>query len=101
MNKEEALTQRLQETERKLSELQAGKQGQDALVLSADQQKELARFHQEKVKIRKELRDVQHQLNQDIENLGTRLKLINIFAVPLLLTIVVVGFRMRQARYQY
>ncbi|WP_211826563.1 Gldg family protein [Kistimonas asteriae] len=101
MNKEEALTQQLQETENKLLELQAGKQGQDALILSEDQQKALARFQQEKLKIRKELRDVQHQLNQDIENLGTRLKLINIFAVPLLLTIIVIGLRIRQTRRQH
>ncbi len=101
MNKEEALTQRLQETENKLLELQAGKQGQDAMILSDDQQKELARFQQEKLKIRKELRDVQHQLNQDIESLGTRLKLINIFAVPLLLTLIVIGLRIRQTRRQH
>ena len=101
MNKEEALTQQLQETENKLLELQAGKQGQDALILSEDQQKELARFQQEKLKIRKELRDVQHQLNQDIESLGTRLKLINIFAIPLLLTIIVIGLRIRQTRRQH
>ncbi|GAA4649359.1 GldG family protein [Kistimonas scapharcae] len=101
MNKEEALTQQLQETENKLLALQAGKQGQEALILSDAQQKELARFQQEKLKIRKELRDVQHQLNQDIENLGTRLKLINIFVVPLLLTIIVIGLRIRQTRRQH
>ncbi|MCK5892940.1 MAG: GldG family protein [Endozoicomonadaceae bacterium] len=98
MDKEEELTRRLQETEQKLFELQAMKEGNDTLVLSTDQLKGLARFQQQKLKIRKELRDVQHQLNQDIENLGSRLKLINIFAVPFLLTVIVIGFRIRQSR---
>jgi ABC-type uncharacterized transport system involved in gliding motility auxiliary subunit len=44
-------------------------------------------FVQQKLAIRKELRDVRYQLNADIEALGSTLKLINIALVPLLLTL--------------
>lgn len=98
MSKEEELTLKLRETERQLLALQSMKEGPDNLALSVDQKKELMRFQQQKLKIRKELRDVQHQLNQDINDLGANLKVINIFAVPLLLTILVIGLRVRQSR---
>ncbi len=34
--------------------------------------------------MRKELREVQHRLNADIETLGSRLKLLNILGMPML-----------------
>ena len=60
---------------------------QGSLVLSPEQEAELTRFQQERVRIRKELRDVQRGLNVEIEQLGNRLQWINILAVPLLLAI--------------
>lgn len=96
--KEEELKQQLSETETKLRELQTKKEGVEALVLSEEQQKEVENFMQEKLRIRKELRNVQHQLGKDIEQLGTHLKLINILAVPLLLTLIALGFRLFRRR---
>ena len=96
--KEEELKQQLSETETKLRELQSNKEGVETLVLSPEQQKELDKFTSEKLRIRKELRNVQHQLGKDIELLGTHLKLINILAVPLLLTFFVLSFRMSRRR---
>ena len=46
------------------------------------------RFQDEKLRMRKELREVQHRLNADIEALGSRLKLINILGMPLLVVAV-------------
>jgi len=83
--KEKELLARLQETEQKIRELQNQKQETDALVLSLEQQQEIERFRQEKIKIRKELREVQHQLRKDIEALEDRLKFINIGLMPLLI----------------
>lgn len=91
--KEDRLKQELSEAENKLRELQSKKQGEEKLVLNAEQEQEVEKFMQEKLKIRKELRNVQHQLGQDIHNLGTALKLINILAVPLLITLLVLGWR--------
>jgi len=84
---EQQLNQELQETERKLSELQAGRNDGNPLILSAEQQQELDRFQQEKLRVRKELRSVRSNLRKDIEGLGYWIKAINIALVPLLLTI--------------
>ena len=98
--KEEELKQQLAETDAKLRRLQATKEGEDALVLSPEQQAEVERFVQEKLKIRKQLRDVQHQLSKDIEKLGTQLKLVNILAVPILITLIALGYRASRRRRQ-
>ena len=47
----------------------------------------MRQFLQEKVRIRKELREVRYQLNADIEALGRTLKFVNIALVPLVLTL--------------
>ena len=54
--------------------------------MNAEQQAEIQRFLDEQVRIRQELRAVRRNLDQDIDDLGTRLKIINTAAVPLLLT---------------
>lgn len=81
---EERLQQELAETEARLTELQSSRGEEDLLVLSDQQQEEVQRFMDRKLEIRKELRQVQHDLQRDIENLGTRLKLVNILMLPLL-----------------
>lgn len=99
--KEQELQARLQQTEDKLTALQQTKPGGAALALSTEQQEELLRFQDEKLRIRKELRQVRRQLDQDIESLGGKLKFLNIAGVPLLLTLVALGFvgwRARQRR---
>jgi ABC-type uncharacterized transport system involved in gliding motility auxiliary subunit len=55
-----------------------------------------------KLEIRKDLRQVQHDLQRDIDQLGTRLKLLNIVAVPLLVILVAVflGWRRRKSQDQ-
>lgn len=83
---EQQLQEELQETERKLTELQQSRNDNDALILSAAQQAELERFQQRKLEIRKQLRQVRRDLDKNIEQLGTTLKIINIALVPLLLS---------------
>jgi ABC-type uncharacterized transport system involved in gliding motility auxiliary subunit len=85
--KEEALQQRLAATEQQLAALQQGQEPGKLLELTAEQQAAVQQFVQEKLKIRKELREVRFQLNADIDTLGRNLKLINIVLVPLLLTL--------------
>jgi ABC-type uncharacterized transport system involved in gliding motility auxiliary subunit len=85
---EQQLQEQLQETERKLNELQSGrKQGDNPLILTPEQRAELERFQEQKVTIRQELRQVRHNLDRDIESLGTTLKLINIGLMPLLISL--------------
>lgn len=89
---EESLNARLQDIEGKLAQLQQ-QQGEDGNVvtLTPEMQADLLKFQQEKLSIRKQLREVQHQLNKDIDQLDFKLKLINIAGVPLLLTLLVIG----------
>jgi ABC-type uncharacterized transport system involved in gliding motility auxiliary subunit len=82
---EQRLQEELQQTERKLSELQSSRGEQAGPLMSAEQQQEIARFQAERVRLRRELRGVQHSLRQDIDRLETRLKFVNIGLIPLLI----------------
>lgn len=84
---QQRLQRELEETERRLSELQSARQDGEGLLLTSEQETELDRFQQERLRTRKALRDVGHQLNADIDRLGTLLKVINIGAVPLLVAL--------------
>ncbi len=99
---EERLQTELAETEARLTELQAARGEEDLQVLTPEQQEEVQRFMDRKLEIRKDLRQVQHDLQRDIDQLGTRLKLLNIVVVPVLVILVAVflGWRRRQLRNQ-
>ncbi|MBC9249683.1 ABC transporter [Pseudomonas alcaligenes] len=88
--KEEALQKRLADTEQKLAALQQ-QDPSKALELTPEQQATVQQFLAEKVRIRKELREVRFQLNSRIEDLGRVLKFVNIALVPLLLTLAVLA----------
>lgn len=93
--KESSLQQSLRDTEQKLAELQGQGEGRTP-ELTAEQQATMRQFMQEKMRIRKELREVEYQLNLNIDALGRMLKIINIAFVPLLLTLCVLlawGFK--------
>ncbi|MBD3648697.1 MAG: Gldg family protein, partial [Pseudomonadales bacterium] len=81
------LQAQLAETERKLNELQETRTEQNLLSLSPEQEAALEKFQEEKLRIRKQLREVRHQLDEDIEELGTMLKFLNIVLLPLVLTL--------------
>ncbi|MBU6949785.1 Gldg family protein [Hahella sp. HN01] len=85
------LQDRLSETEEQLAELQQARQGGDeagsGVLLTPEQEKALQDFQEEKLRIRKALRDVQHNLDRDIDDLGRQLKLVNILMAPLALTV--------------
>ena len=81
---QEELQLRLEQAEQRLTELQANRSDTNLAIMTPEQQAELTRFEQQRLQIRKDLRQVQRDLNRDIEALGTRLKIINIIIVPLL-----------------
>ncbi len=89
----EDLQVRLSETERQLEELESARVSDGLLTLTPEQEAALGRFQEEKLRIRKELRDVRHQLDKNIEDLGSSLKFLNILLLPLLLTGLLVGVR--------
>ncbi|MEJ2604595.1 MAG: Gldg family protein [Gammaproteobacteria bacterium] len=85
---EQRLEQELAETERRLAELQSSREDGASLLLTDDQQAEIERFVDQRAEIRRELRAVQRGLDEDIDRLGTWLKVINIGLVPALLTLI-------------
>ncbi|MGK4534384.1 ABC transporter, partial [Pseudomonas aeruginosa] len=97
--KEDQLKQRLADTEQQLAALQQGAAPEKAVELTPEQQATVRQYMQEKLRIRKELREVQYQLNADIDALGRTLKLVNIVLVPSLLTVgVLLGWLWRRWR---
>ncbi|MGA9333000.1 MAG: Gldg family protein [Rudaea sp.] len=90
--KEQELQQQLKDTEQKLTQLQSGKSKGSEMILSPQQQTELQSFLDKKVAIRKQLREVRHRLDENINALGTRLKFINIALMPVLITIAALLF---------
>ncbi|PBK05962.1 ABC transporter [Pseudomonas abyssi] len=86
---EQRLQERLAETDQKLAQLQQGQDPTQLSELTAEQRETIQSFLDEKVAIRKQLRDVRFQLNADIDALSTQLKLLNTMLMPLLLTLAV------------
>jgi len=88
---ERKLREKLNDTQRKLGELEtdSGKGGAGgSVILSEEQRRTLADFRVEMVSVRQQLREVQHALRQEIEDLNTLLKVINIWAVPLVISLI-------------
>jgi len=91
-SKEQALLEKLKEVEGKLKNLQTKETKEGSkVILSPEQKKEIAKFRGEVIAIRKELRDVQLALRQDIDRLDATLKVINIGLVPALVVIFAIG----------
>lgn len=80
---EDQLNAQLEETRQRIQALQAGRgESQAGTVLSATQLAEIEKFREQERETKKRLIEVRRNLRQDIEALGTRLKLVNIALVP-------------------
>jgi len=75
------------DSQRKINEMQAQKKDKDQrFILSPEQRTELEKLRKEEVETRKHLKQVQKDLRKEVVSLQTRLKWINILAVPLAVT---------------
>lgn len=84
---EQRLQQQLEQTEKRLIELQQSQDPTQLTELTPEQESAIQGFLDEKLAIRKQLRDVRYGLNADIERLGNQLKVINIALMPAVLTL--------------
>ena len=98
LQKEQELERELAETRQRLDELQPGKGGGHGASIGTEQRREIEQFRQRQLAINKELRDVQHQLNAEIDALGLRLKVINIVVVPALVALLGLLYGWRRSR---
>jgi ABC-type uncharacterized transport system involved in gliding motility auxiliary subunit len=75
------------DSQRKINEMQAQKKDKDQrFILSPEQRTELEKLRKEEAETRKHLKQVQKDLRKEVVSLQTRLKWINILAVPLAVT---------------
>jgi ABC-type uncharacterized transport system involved in gliding motility auxiliary subunit len=81
-DKEQQLEIELADARNRLNELQLERSDSQSLILNDEQRAEVERFRDREVEISRELRAVRLELNKDIEDLGTRLKLANVVGVP-------------------
>jgi len=84
---EDRLQEELVSTENRLAELQEARDDQFALSPTPEQEAELEKFTDERLRIRRELREVRRNLDASIQRLGAFLKVINIGLIPLLIGI--------------
>lgn len=98
------LQKQMEDTQKKLADLQSKTQEQSNALLTAEQQAAIDSFRDQLLQTRRELRNVQHELNRGIEQLQLLIKFINIGLMPLLAALVAVGLgifwrrrRMRRA----
>ena len=89
--KAEELQAKLNETSKKLNDLLQGKHGTDRQLVSQELENAIGEARREKAKTQKELKNVRKELNADIENLGFRLKVLNICFMPLLVILFGIG----------
>lgn len=101
-DKEQELLGRIAEMEQTIENLQREEQT-TGVLLTAQQQQEVDNFRVEMLDQRRELREVQRSLREDVETLQRDVRLINIWAVPVLIAllaiILAVVRRARRARY--
>ncbi len=96
---EQQLAQKLKDTEAKLQGLRGGEESENTAVLTEAQRGEIENFRHEVVTVRQQLRDVQHELRKDIDSLDTMLKIVNIWAMPAVISgLAIVLLILRQAR---
>ena len=81
--KQISLQNELQGTEDKLKEIQSN-QLDSSESKTSEQNKAIEEFQRKILSIRKQLRDVQRQLNADINRLENNIKVINIWTMPLI-----------------
>jgi len=61
------------------------------LILSSEQQAELASFRQKEADVRRDLKVLRRNLRRDVDALQNRLKWINIALMPFLITVSGIG----------
>ncbi|MEZ7865359.1 MAG: Gldg family protein [Rhodospirillales bacterium] len=98
-NKEKELQDKLIDIRGKLNKVLRREDTTGEVIMNALEKESVDNFRSEMTSIRKELRDVQLALRQDIDKLDSWLKFINIAAIPLVLLIIsLISGRLRQSR---
>ena len=100
---ERKLKKTLAKGKERIAELETRAKATVGSLLTPEQQKEIKKMRGELFNTRKQLRDVQHNLNRDIERLESKLKFINVGLMPLAVAVIAIvlatiGVRRRRKR---
>jgi ABC-type uncharacterized transport system involved in gliding motility auxiliary subunit len=96
--REQELMRRVEETNRKLEQLEQQKDASQEFIMSAEQEAEIQQFQREKTRINRELKEVRRNLRADIEALGGLVKFFNIFGMVLVVAAAGLAFGLYQRR---
>ncbi|MEO6970310.1 MAG: hypothetical protein ABI217_05400, partial [Chthoniobacterales bacterium] len=86
------LEESLADTQRKIGQLQSGKQEGQRFILSPQQQEELANFRRKEAAAKTELKAVRKKLRADIDSLENRIKWLDIAGMPALVALTGIVF---------
>ncbi len=89
--KEKELLDRLEEALKRLNQLESDPSAEGQVVLTTAQTGSLKTLRADVIRLRRELRDVQHRLRSDVEALTSWLELVNIALVPALVALFAVA----------
>ena len=96
---EQSLQKNLEELQKKLAGIEGNKKDRAGnVILTKSQQQLVKKFRADMIAIRGQLRAVQHALRKDIDALETRLKVLNIIAVPIVITVFAIGLAILRRR---
>jgi len=98
LTKENELVKQMEETTQKLRQIEEQKDVSQEMILSPEQEVEIAKFKEQRQKINRELKQVRRNLRASIETLGATLKGINIFLMPFLVALIGIGFAIYKHR---
>ncbi|MGE3334091.1 MAG: Gldg family protein [Rhodospirillaceae bacterium] len=89
---EQSLTGRLEELQKKVSAMQVREDGQGQAILSDEDQRTIESYRGDILATRRELREVQRALREDIDRLQGILTFVNIAVVPILFGLALIVF---------
>jgi len=98
LDREQELVREVDATNKKLHALESRKDASQATIMSPEQEAEIAKFQKQKVRISHELKLVRRNLRSEIDALGRTLKVINIFLMPLLVSLVGIAYALYRRR---
>jgi ABC-type uncharacterized transport system involved in gliding motility auxiliary subunit len=89
---EEQLMTKLRTAQQRMARTQPQKDDKQRFILSPEQKRAVIQFRNEEREISKKLKQVRKNLRRDIEDLGRKVKLLNIALMPILVIIAGIGF---------
>ena len=103
-DREQALVKQLDEIQKKLKNVQTKEKAGGTTVLSSKQREAIVKFRADMIKIRRELRQVQLRLREDIDTLDAWTRVLNIGDMPVAVAVIAIALalaRRQRSRRRY